>query len=93
MRTGRVAQWTASTTTIAINAAIALQKDLGRKVVLVHDPEFLAPKKARGDGLAKSREAWRAGRRKEAARRLAGRRCPAETRSAPAPWSRLEPPP
>jgi DNA polymerase-3 subunit delta len=42
----------------------------GRKVVLVHDPEFLAPKKARGDGLAKAREAWRAGRRKEAARRL-----------------------
>ncbi len=42
----------------------------GRKVVLVHDPEFLAPKKARGDGLAKAREAWRAGKRKEAARRL-----------------------
>lgn len=42
----------------------------GRKVVLVRDPEFLAPKKGRGDGLAKAREAWKAGRRKEGARRL-----------------------
>jgi DNA polymerase III subunit delta len=42
----------------------------GRKVVLVRDPEFLAPKKGRGDALGKAREAWRAGRRKEGARRL-----------------------
>ncbi|MBU8899951.1 DNA polymerase III subunit delta [Corallococcus sp. H22C18031201] len=42
----------------------------GRKVVLVRDPEFLAPKKGRGDALAKAREAWKAGKRKEGARRL-----------------------
>lgn len=42
----------------------------GRKVVLVRDPDFLAPKKGRGDGLAKARDAWKSGRRKEGARRL-----------------------
>lgn len=42
----------------------------GRKVVLVRDPEFLAPKKGRVDVLGKAREAWRAGRRKEGARRV-----------------------
>ncbi|NVJ22574.1 DNA polymerase III subunit delta [Myxococcus sp. AM011] len=42
----------------------------GRKVVVVRDPEFLAPKKGRGDPLAKAREAWKAGKRKEGARRL-----------------------
>jgi DNA polymerase-3 subunit delta len=42
----------------------------GRKVVLVRDPEFLAPKKGRVDALGKVREAWKAGRRKESARRL-----------------------
>jgi DNA polymerase-3 subunit delta len=42
----------------------------GRKVVLVRDPEFLAPKKGRGDALSKAREAWKAGKRKEGARRL-----------------------
>jgi DNA polymerase-3 subunit delta len=42
----------------------------GRKVVLLRDPEFVAPKKGKGDGLAKSRDAWKAGRKKEAARRL-----------------------
>ncbi|WP_342381226.1 DNA polymerase III subunit delta [Myxococcus stipitatus] len=42
----------------------------GRKVVLVRDPEFLAPKKGRGDPLAKAREAWKANKRKEGARRL-----------------------
>jgi DNA polymerase-3 subunit delta len=42
----------------------------GRKVVLVRDPEFLAPKKSRGDALGKAREAWKAGKRKEGARRL-----------------------
>jgi len=42
----------------------------GRKVVLVRDPEFIAPKKGRTDGLAKARDAWRSGRRKEGARRL-----------------------
>ncbi|HZH04027.1 MAG TPA: DNA polymerase III subunit delta, partial [Myxococcaceae bacterium] len=37
----------------------------GRKVVVVHDPEFLAPQKGRkGEPLAKAREAWKAGRRK-----------------------------
>lgn len=44
----------------------------GRKVVLVRDPEFLAPKKGRGDALGKAREAWKANRRKEAARRVLG---------------------
>jgi len=42
----------------------------GRKVALLRDPEFLAPKKNKGDGLARAREAWKAGRRKEGARRL-----------------------
>lgn len=42
----------------------------GRKVVLCRDPEFLAPKKARGDVLGKAREAWTANRKKEAARRV-----------------------
>lgn len=42
----------------------------GRKVVLVRDPEFLAPKKGRGDALGKAREAWKVGKRKEGARRL-----------------------
>ena len=42
----------------------------GRKVVLVRDPEFLAPRKGRGDVLGKAREAWKANRRKEGARRL-----------------------
>jgi hypothetical protein len=39
----------------------------GRKVVVVRDPEFLAPKKGRVDALGKVREAWKAGRRKESA--------------------------
>jgi DNA polymerase-3 subunit delta len=42
----------------------------GRKVVFVRDPEFLAPKNHRSDALAKAREAWSAGKRKEAARRV-----------------------
>lgn len=42
----------------------------GRKVVLLRDPEFLAPKKGRGDALARSKEAWKSGRKKEGARRL-----------------------
>lgn len=42
----------------------------GRKVVLVRDPDFLAPKKGRGDGLAKARDAWKSGKRKEGARRI-----------------------
>ena len=42
----------------------------GRKVVLLRDPEFLAPKKGKVDGLSRAREAWKAGRRKEGARRL-----------------------
>jgi len=42
----------------------------GRKVAVVRDPEFLAPKKGRVDALGKVREAWKAGRRKESARRL-----------------------
>ncbi len=42
----------------------------GRKVVLIRDPEFLAPKKGRTDALSKARDAWKAGRRKEAARRV-----------------------
>ncbi|MBK7860272.1 MAG: DNA polymerase III subunit delta [Archangiaceae bacterium] len=42
----------------------------GRKVVLVRDPEWLAPKKGRTDALGKSKDAWRANRRKEAARRV-----------------------
>ena len=42
----------------------------GRKVVLLRDPEFLAPKKGRSDALARARDAWKSGRRKEAGRRL-----------------------
>ncbi len=42
----------------------------GRKVVLLKDPEFLAPKKGRVDALGRAREAWKANRRKEAARRV-----------------------
>jgi DNA polymerase-3 subunit delta len=42
----------------------------GRKVVLLRDPEFLAPKKGRADALSKAREAWKANRQKEAARRV-----------------------
>ncbi|HVE85041.1 MAG TPA: DNA polymerase III subunit delta [Myxococcales bacterium] len=42
----------------------------GPKVVMLRDPEFLAPKKGRTDALSKAREAWRSGRRKEGARRL-----------------------
>lgn len=42
----------------------------GPKVVLVRDPEFLAPKKRREDALSRAREAWKTGRRKEGARRL-----------------------
>ncbi len=42
----------------------------GRKVVLLRDPEFLAPKKGRADALGRAREAWKANRKKEAARRV-----------------------
>ena len=42
----------------------------GRKVVLIRDPEFLAPSKGRRDPLKKARDAWRAGKHKEGARRL-----------------------
>jgi DNA polymerase III subunit delta len=42
----------------------------GNKVVLLRDPEFLAPRKGRADALSKARDAWKAGRRKEGARRL-----------------------
>lgn len=42
----------------------------GPKVVLTRDPEFVAPKKGRGNVLGKALDAWRAGRRKEAARRV-----------------------
>ncbi len=41
----------------------------GRKVVVVRDPEFLAPKKGRADALSKIKEAWNAGRRRVAANR------------------------
>ncbi|HEX7601137.1 MAG TPA: hypothetical protein VF316_06005, partial [Polyangiaceae bacterium] len=44
----------------------------GRKVVFLRDPEFLAPKKGRPDALNRAREAWKANRRKEAARRVLG---------------------
>lgn len=44
----------------------------GAKVVLVRDPEFLAPKKAKTDVLARAKDAWAGGRKKEAARRLLG---------------------
>lgn len=42
----------------------------GRKVVFCRDPEFLAPKKGRVDALGRAREAWKANRKKEAARRV-----------------------
>jgi DNA polymerase III subunit delta len=42
----------------------------GRKVAFLRDPEFLAPKKGRVDALGKAREAWKANRRKESARRV-----------------------
>jgi DNA polymerase-3 subunit delta len=42
----------------------------GRKVVFLRDPEFLAPKKGRVDALGKAREAWKANRKREAARRV-----------------------
>ncbi len=42
----------------------------GRKVVLVRDPEWLAPKKGRTDALGRSKEAWKLNRRREAARRV-----------------------
>lgn len=42
----------------------------GAKVALVRDPEFIAPKKGRGDALGKARDAWKSGRRKEGARRV-----------------------
>lgn len=42
----------------------------GRKVVFCRDPEFLAPKKGRVDALSRARDAWKANRRKEAARRV-----------------------
>lgn len=42
----------------------------GRKVVLLRDPEFLASRKGKADGLSRAREAWKAGRRKEGARRV-----------------------
>lgn len=42
----------------------------GRKVVLLRDPEFLAPKKGRADALGRARDAWKANRKKEAARRV-----------------------
>ncbi len=44
----------------------------GRKVVFLRDPEFIASKKGRPDALAKARDAWKANRRKEAARRVLG---------------------
>jgi DNA polymerase III subunit delta len=42
----------------------------GRKVVLLRDPEFLAPKKGRADALGRARDGWKANRKKEAARRV-----------------------
>jgi DNA polymerase-3 subunit delta len=42
----------------------------GRKVVLVRDPEFLAPEKGRGDPLKRARDAWKSGKQQEGARRL-----------------------
>ncbi len=42
----------------------------GRKVVLLRDPEFLAPRKGRPDALGKARDAWKANKKKEAARRV-----------------------
>lgn len=44
-----------------------------RKVVLVRDPEFLMPpRKGRVDGLTRARDAWKANRKREGARRLLG---------------------
>jgi len=57
----------------------------GRKVVFTTDPEFLAPKKGRGDPLAKAREAWKSGRRKEGARRVLGLVAKAGWTKAPSP--------
>lgn len=42
----------------------------GAKVALIRDPEFIAPKKGRGDALGRARDAWKANRRKEGARRV-----------------------
>jgi DNA polymerase-3 subunit delta len=44
----------------------------GSKVVWAREPEFLLPRKGRTDALSKAREAWVAGRRKDAARRVLG---------------------
>ncbi len=41
----------------------------GRKVVVLREPEFLAPKKGRTDALAKIKDAWNLGRRRIAAQR------------------------
>lgn len=41
----------------------------GRKVVVLREPEFLAPKKGRTDALAKIKDAWNSGRRRVAAQR------------------------
>jgi DNA polymerase III subunit delta len=57
----------------------------GRKVVFTTDPEFLAPKKSRGDPLAKAREAWKSGRRKEGARRVLGLAAKAGWTKVPSP--------
>ncbi|HKD43155.1 MAG TPA: DNA polymerase III subunit delta [Myxococcaceae bacterium] len=57
----------------------------GRKVVFTTDPEFLAPKKGRGDPLGKAREAWKSGRRKEGARRVLGLVAKAGWTKAPSP--------
>lgn len=42
----------------------------GRKVVVLREPEFLAPKKGRTDALAKIKDAWNQGRRRVAANRV-----------------------
>jgi DNA polymerase-3 subunit delta len=41
----------------------------GRKLVVVREPEFLAPRKGRADALSKIKEAWLSGRRRVAANR------------------------
>ncbi|MFN7132634.1 MAG: hypothetical protein ACK4N5_11175, partial [Myxococcales bacterium] len=41
----------------------------GRKVVVLREPEFFAPKKGRADALSKIKEAWNGGRRRAAANR------------------------
>ncbi len=41
----------------------------GRKVVVVREPEYLAPKKGRADALSKIKDAWNGGRRRVAANR------------------------